>query len=260
MTSQDIKEKTFEKAVFGGYDMVEVDDFLEEVAESFTAVQKENNVLKSKMKVLVEKIEEYRSTEDAMRLALLSAQKMGVQIENEARDKAQTLKSESEKNSVELLASAHAEAERIVSEARNAVAGEQAKIAAAKQSTANFIGELREAYTRQLARLNEFENMKLPVPDNKDNELRSTVRTIESSVAKAVEAPAEAPAPAIDISAAVREAQSNSSAPVDEPTRLYKAPANESGLPSDVPPRARQSTPNDTNNSKYDFDSVSFTD
>lgn len=258
MTSQDIKEKTFEKAVFGGYDMVEVDDFLEEVAESFTAVQKENNVLKSKMKVLVEKIEEYRSTEDAMRLALLSAQKMGVQIENEARDKAQTLKSESEKNSVELLASAHAEAERIVTEAKNAVAGEQAKIAAAKQSTANFIGELREAYTRQLARLNEFENMKLPVADNKDSELRSTVRTIESSVAKAVEAPAEVPAPAIDISA-VREAQSVPAA-VDEPTRLYKAPAGESGLPSDVPPRARQSAPAETNNSKYDFDSVSFTD
>ena len=32
MTPQDIRERTFEKAVFGGYDMAGVDDFMEEAA------------------------------------------------------------------------------------------------------------------------------------------------------------------------------------------------------------------------------------
>ena len=80
MTPQDIKEKTFEKALVGGYDMGSVDDFLEKVAADLTASQKEISVLKAKMKVLVDKIEEYRANEDALNRALLSAQKLSVQI------------------------------------------------------------------------------------------------------------------------------------------------------------------------------------
>ena len=58
ITAQDIREKTFEKSRMNGYDMASVDDFLEELAEDIGASQKENAVLKSKMKVLVDKIEE----------------------------------------------------------------------------------------------------------------------------------------------------------------------------------------------------------
>ena len=73
-TPQEIREKSFDKArsMFGGYDMATIDEYLEELANDFEALQKENVVLKSKMKVLVDKVEEYRSTEDAMRAALLT--------------------------------------------------------------------------------------------------------------------------------------------------------------------------------------------
>ena len=89
MTPQDIRERTFEKAVFGGYDMGDVDDFLEDAAVELESVQKENATLKAKMKVLVDKIEEYRASEDAMRLTLLSAQKLSAQIEADARARAE---------------------------------------------------------------------------------------------------------------------------------------------------------------------------
>ena len=84
MTPQDIREKTFEKAMFGGYDMAAVQNYQEEVATELANAQKEVAVLKGKMKVLVDKIEEYRASEDAMRLAILSAQKVGKQIEDRA--------------------------------------------------------------------------------------------------------------------------------------------------------------------------------
>ena len=71
-TPQEIQEKTFTKAVFGGYDMQTVDDFLEPLTEDYITLYKENAVLKSKMKVLVEKLEEYRSQEQSMRKAILS--------------------------------------------------------------------------------------------------------------------------------------------------------------------------------------------
>ena len=57
ITAQDIREKGFEKAVFGGYDMAMVDEFMEEIAADLALLQKENGVLKSKMKVLVDKVD-----------------------------------------------------------------------------------------------------------------------------------------------------------------------------------------------------------
>ena len=87
LTPQDITEKKFEKALMGGYEMALVDDFLERLHEDYTALYKDNAVLKSKLKVLVKKVEEYRSTEDSMRMALLTAQKMGNEIVEEAKGK-----------------------------------------------------------------------------------------------------------------------------------------------------------------------------
>ncbi len=55
LTPQDIRDKQFVKAVFGGYDMSTVDDFLEELTEDYAALYKENAILKSKIKVLVER-------------------------------------------------------------------------------------------------------------------------------------------------------------------------------------------------------------
>ena len=76
ITAQDIRERTFERARINGYDPASVDDFLDQLAEEVAASQKENSVLKQKMKVLVDKIEEYRGNEEALNLALLSAQKL----------------------------------------------------------------------------------------------------------------------------------------------------------------------------------------
>ena len=52
--------------MFGGYDMQTVDEFLEPLTEDYITLYKENAVLKSKMKVLVEKLEEYRAQEQSM--------------------------------------------------------------------------------------------------------------------------------------------------------------------------------------------------
>ena len=100
MTPQDIREKTFEKAMFGGYDMAAVQNYQEEVATELANAQKEVAVLKGKMKVLVDKIEEYRASEDAMRLAILSAQKVGKQIEDDAQARADKILGEANARSL----------------------------------------------------------------------------------------------------------------------------------------------------------------
>ena len=60
LTPQEIQDQKFEKAVFGGYDMGQIDKFLDAVLSDYTSLYKENAALKAKMRVLVDKIEEYR--------------------------------------------------------------------------------------------------------------------------------------------------------------------------------------------------------
>lgn len=73
LTPNDIAEKKFDKVIMGGYDMGAVDDFLDQLEKDYGALFKENTVLKNKMKLLVKKIEEYRSMDESMRKALNSS-------------------------------------------------------------------------------------------------------------------------------------------------------------------------------------------
>ena len=95
-TPQEIEEKTFVKAVFGGYDMASVDEFLEPLTEDYITLYKENAVIKSKMKILVEKLEEYRTQEDSMKKALVAAQKTSDQMIAEAEKKCAQMTSQAE--------------------------------------------------------------------------------------------------------------------------------------------------------------------
>ena len=106
MTPQDIREKVLEKTVIGGYDIAAVDQFREEAAVALADGQKEVAVLKGKMKVLVDKIEDYRSTEDAMRLALVQAQKVAKQITEDAKAKADQTIAEAEEYAAKIRAEA----------------------------------------------------------------------------------------------------------------------------------------------------------
>lgn len=142
LTVQEIQAVNFEKAVFGGYDMKSVDEFLEHITEDFAALQKENAALKSKMKVLVDKIEEYRSVEDGMRRALVSAQS----IARETLDKS---KAEAE----QLLLSARSEAETRIENYRMQLASESKKLEEAKARNAEFAAQLSTVYEEQLKSL-----------------------------------------------------------------------------------------------------------
>ena len=87
LTPQEVSERAFQKASFGGYNMAQVDEFLDILTGDYTSLYNENAVLKSKMKVLVDKVEEYRSTEEAMRKALMTAQRMADDLVKEAEGK-----------------------------------------------------------------------------------------------------------------------------------------------------------------------------
>ena len=96
LTPQEVSTHSFSKASFGGYNMAMVDEFLDELTDDYTALYKENAALKAKLKVLVEKVEEYRATEDSMRATLLTAQRMADSIVKEAEQKRDQMMTQAE--------------------------------------------------------------------------------------------------------------------------------------------------------------------
>lgn len=174
ITAQDIREKGFEVVRFNGYDRDTVDDFLEELADDVAATQKENAVLKSKMKVLVDKIEEYRANEEALNNAILSAQKLAVQIESEARQRAAATVAEAEKKAQETVGSITDRAD-----------AEEKRLADAKAATAKFLEAAKALCNSQVGKLEGIMNdMGLAAPAAEEPDVDETVRAIEDSAAK----------------------------------------------------------------------------
>ena len=149
LTPQEVSERAFQKASFGGYNMSQVDEFLDVLTSDYTALYNENAVLKSKMKVLVEKVEEYRSTEEAMRQTLLTAQKMAAKLVQEAQAEKDTM-----------LAEARAEAAQEVARLADETKAAEQKLAMAQEKLADFIrrsDELCQAQSAFLQTLPELE-------------------------------------------------------------------------------------------------------
>ena len=142
LTVQEIQAMSFEKAVFGGYDMKSVDEFVEQMTEDYAALQKENAALKSKMKVLVDKIEEYRSVEEGMRRALVSAQNIAQETIDKAKLEAEETMTRARAEQKEVLARTQTEYEAKLASYEQQVAAEELRLKEAKQGCSAFLTKL----------------------------------------------------------------------------------------------------------------------
>ena len=131
-TPQQIEQISFNRATFGGYDMQAVDEFLEPLTEDYKTLYKENALLKSKMRVLVGKLEEYRKNEASMKDAIVNAQKTCDMMVKEAEAKC-----------TQMLNEAHATAAENVKNSDALIAAEEARIEEARRVACTKIDELQ---------------------------------------------------------------------------------------------------------------------
>lgn len=136
-TPQEIQEQTFSKAVFGGYDMQQVDDFLEPLTEDYITLYKENSVLKAKMKILVEKLEEYRAQETQQSSATAEAEAKSAQLLKQTQAKCAAMLQNAEVNA---QANAQVNAANVqLAQLNQQIHAEQERLDYAKQTALNFI-------------------------------------------------------------------------------------------------------------------------
>lgn len=150
LTPQEIQEKTFKKIMYG-YDMNAVDSFRESVTADYTQLYKENIALKSKMKVLIAKIEEYRSVDDSMRKALLNAQTMASKMVEEAK---------ADIENRERMASDRMDEK--LRELRVKVEEEEQRFKAAEERANNYIEHLCESYRKEIEKLQSLKQGEIP--------------------------------------------------------------------------------------------------
>ena len=150
-TPQQIDQISFGKAKFNGYKMEDVDAFLEPLTEDYITLYKENALLKSKMKVLVAKLEEYRKNEASMKDAIINAQKTCDKMVREAEEKCKQMLSEANSAATENTRSADA-----------LVAVEQARVEEAKAEAVTRIDQLQDQIRSCIDALERIKVANLP--------------------------------------------------------------------------------------------------
>ena len=151
-TPQQIEQISFGRATFNGYKMEDVDEFLEPLTEDYITLYKENALLKSKMRVLVGKLEEYRKNEASMKDAIVNAQKTCDLMVREAEAKC-----------TQMLNDANAAAAENARNADALIAAENARVEDAKKAAAARIDEIQEQIRACLQALDRIKEANRPI-------------------------------------------------------------------------------------------------
>ena len=212
LTPQEVSERAFPKASFGGYNMAQVDEFLDLLTADYTSLYNENAVLKSKMKVLVEKVEEYRATEDAMRKALMTAQRMADELVKEAEAK-----------KAQILSDAEGEAKERVANIRKQAGDEEFRLSAAQSATAAYVAKVRALHEQELRYLDGLSQLCPDAPVSQADPVEEAVEEIDDNVQRLV-----------------AQAMADATAELRPPRRLRRARRTCRTLRSSPPPPRRR--------------------
>ena len=153
LTLNDIINVSFRKSRLSGYNTEDVDNFIDQVKESYDELQKKNIELKEemekqnaekeqllkKLEVLAGKIEDYRQEEDEIKNALVSAQKLGDASIREARHKAEII-----------VKDATLKAGNIASAAEENIQEQKRELERLKKEVSDFRAQLLETYKKHL--------------------------------------------------------------------------------------------------------------
>ncbi len=158
MTPQEVANSTFPKATLGGYNMAAVDVFLDKLTEDYTTVYKENATLKAKIKVLVDKMEEYHAMEDTMRSTLLTAQKMASSMISEAEEKRSALLADAEGDAIlrkkelaEEVAAEERRLETVRADVDRQIEAEKERLSIAQRELVTFLNAAKKLCDKQIA-------------------------------------------------------------------------------------------------------------
>lgn len=204
MNPQEISNRQFEKSA-RGYKPEEVDEYLRDVAIAYAQALKERDEDEGKIRALVEKINEYRSDEDAIRDALLVAQKQGNRIVAEAKAEAERIINDAKAKRDAILADIENDCETLkrqeVEKVAAAIRAENDRLAAVEAASKtqrelqsekllSLQKEVTDFKKKLIVNLDEQIKLAIALPELSDEQIQSILEATEPP-AKPEEAAAE---------------------------------------------------------------------
>ncbi len=174
LSVKDINNKRFEQAR-PGYKTEEVDDFLREIARDIERYQRDKDESEKKIAVLVESVREYKKDEEALKDALIGAQKQSRTIIADAQLQADKILSEARAKAGEIIGSTKVQLEK-----------EKRCLVKMQQEVSDFKANLLNMYKQHLEQITA-------IPDYEDDSEES--REPASASAPSAKAPAQVSAP-----------------------------------------------------------------
>ena len=195
MKASDINSQKFEKAAFG-YKQEDVDGFLNELAADYSQLEKDNEEINTKLQVLADKVREYRKDEDAVKDALLFAQKEGHRVVTEANTKAEEIISKAKRESEKIISDATMDSKKAVEEVRAELKKEQENLSYMQKQVSEFKKNLFDMYKSHLEMISSMPQTEDDDIDEDEDEDESVVEEIpavsekEEKVSEHVKQPA----------------------------------------------------------------------
>lgn len=150
-----MQNKEFKKNKLGGYNIEEVNAFMEEMIASFQEVQSENLALKDKVNVLNESVQYYRTMESTIQNVLVLADKTAQDTKAAAYDKAEQIKKEAEDRAEKMTALAEERVARIIDQGRQEAYELAQKVEEAKRQYLAYKSQFKQLLQAQIDFLNQ---------------------------------------------------------------------------------------------------------
>jgi len=149
ITSKDVRNKRFEKAAFG-YKQEEIDEFFAQLEAELDEMERERAEANNKIQVLADKVREYMRDEDALKDALLGAQKQGRLVIADAQEKAGQIMAEAQAKAAALEDEAVRQHAIKMEQNRAEIAREKEALIEAQRQVADFKKSLFDMYKSHL--------------------------------------------------------------------------------------------------------------
>ena len=149
ITAKDINTMRFEQAK-PGYKPEEVDDFLKKLADQITGMISEKEDTEKKIEVLVESIRRYKADEEALKDAMIGAQKQARAVMGEAQEKAAAIIAEAQQKAEQIISAANVKADEIIGSTAVRAQKEQEKLETMQAAVTSFKSDLLAMYKSHL--------------------------------------------------------------------------------------------------------------
>lgn len=154
LTPQDIQSQQFHVR-FRGFDVDEVDTFLEKVAENFLVLLQENKLLKEQLTTTTAEITAYRQEEKSFQKAIISAQQIAEEMKLQSEQEAASLVDNARQQSEELRVRTQAECDELRAQAHAEIASLEQRLDSLKGKKEALRNELKQTLLTHLEKLDE---------------------------------------------------------------------------------------------------------